>query len=604
MLSPQRDLWFGTSGPRDAKVVLVAESWGSEEEKEQCPLVGSSGIELDRMLAEAGLKRHDILTSNIVAARPFNNEMHRFFHPKDGRDSGGRIGGLLPNELVRSEVSRLYAQISAHPRAVVIAAGNYALWGLARGCTGTEVLRSASNRPIAAADQTYAPNGIMSWRGSMWHCDPHPELCAASPFFAESNMSGLRHTRLLPLIHPAAILRAWENRAVTVHDLKARVPMALRGDWRRSPAPVVWAPPSYRECLTRLDMWITRASLHTPVRLAVDIETSRGFITCLGLADSVSFAMSIPFIRKTEEGGFDSYWTTEQESEILHRLRRLFLSPHIFVEGQNFIYDTQYIQHWMGTTPRLDFDTMLAQNVAFPGTPKDLGYLSSLYCSYHWYWKEDHKEWNLSGTVEQLLRYNAEDVLRTWEIAESQRALLKSLGLEPQMHFKMRTNDLCLRMMNRGMLIDTKKRGAMLSELSDALNGIYAELETILPQDLVQPGAKVRWYRSDKQTKHVLYDMFAMRGVKNRKTGRPTSGKEALSQLKKWYPEFSGLLNRLDVAGSVDNSCEVIRTPLDPDGRMRCSFNPGGTETHRLSSSKNAFGRGTNLQNLTTGEED
>src|SRR6185312_5176356 len=39
--------------------------------------------------------------------------------------------------------------------------------------------------------------------------------------------------------------------------------------------------------------------------------------------------------------------------------------------------------------------------------------------------------------------------------------------------------------------------------------------------------------------------------------------------------------------------------PLDPDGRMRCSYNVVGTENGRWSSSKNAFGRGTNLQNVT-----
>jgi DNA polymerase I-like protein with 3'-5' exonuclease and polymerase domains len=44
--------------------------------------------------------------------------------------------------------------------------------------------------------------------------------------------------------------------------------------------------------------------------------------------------------------------------------------------------------------------------------------------------------------------------------------------------------------------------------------------------------------------------------------------------------------------------------PLDVDKRMRCSFNTGGTETYRFSSSKNAFGSGGNLQNIPSGTED
>lgn len=49
----------------------------------------------------------------------------------------------------------------------------------------------------------------------------------------------------------------------------------------------------------------------------------------------------------------------------------------------------------------------------------------------------------------------------------------------------------------------------------------------------------------------------------------------------------------------ADKMLSVLRTPLDPDGRMRCSYNVVGTENGRWSSSKNAFGRGTNLQNVT-----
>jgi len=49
----------------------------------------------------------------------------------------------------------------------------------------------------------------------------------------------------------------------------------------------------------------------------------------------------------------------------------------------------------------------------------------------------------------------------------------------------------------------------------------------------------------------------------------------------------------------ADKMLSVLRTPLDPDGRMRCSYNVVGTENGRWSSSKSAFGRGTNLQNIT-----
>ena len=75
------DIWFGTSGPRDAKIVIVGEAWGFEEQQAQAPFVGASGKELTRMLAEAGINRNECFCTNVIPARPLNNEMWRFFEP-------------------------------------------------------------------------------------------------------------------------------------------------------------------------------------------------------------------------------------------------------------------------------------------------------------------------------------------------------------------------------------------------------------------------------------------------------------------------------------------------------------------------------------------
>ncbi len=45
-----------------------------------------------------------------------------------------------------------------------------------------------------------------------------------------------------------------------------------------------------------------------------------------------------------------------------------------------------------------------------------------------------------------------------------------------------------------------------------------------------------------------------------------------------------------------------IQAPLDHDRRIRSSYNPVGTETLRFSSRADAFGFGTNLQNIPKGE--
>ena len=60
-------------GPADARVVLVGEAPGAREDATGRPFVGSAGKLLDRLLAEAGLKREDVFVTNVVKARPPKN---------------------------------------------------------------------------------------------------------------------------------------------------------------------------------------------------------------------------------------------------------------------------------------------------------------------------------------------------------------------------------------------------------------------------------------------------------------------------------------------------------------------------------------------------
>lgn len=587
------DLYYGTSGPHDAKIVLVGESWGEQEAAAQRPFVGTSGTELDRLLAEAGIPRDTVLCTNVIPEKPYGNETWRFFEPRSS--SAPRVGGLIPSSKIMSAVGQLYRQLADHPRTLVIAAGNYALWSLSK-VTGARTLSQSNGRKIPLELQTYAPSGILDWRGSMLYCEPRENL-------------GMPSTPLLPIIHPAAIMREWYLRAPTLHDLKTRVPQALNSDWRPSTPPRTFSPPNFVQAESFLEGWLAKMNAGLPVYLANDIETMQHrWISCMGFADCATCALVIPFIRRTlDDGSLESYWTPAEEARLIQLIRRVLSHPNVRVIGQNYIYDTQYIQHWLGVTPRLDHDTMLAQNVLFPGTPKDLGYLSSLYCQYHWYWKDDVKDWHSLGNLQTLLDYNAIDVMRTWEIAQAQKQYAASIDQESQLEFKMKTNRLCLRMMNRGVLTDRQRAAKLLGELMYARDEFYRELLTIIPQDLVKPHTKkdeTFWFTSSKQTAELFYDILGMQVVTHRKSGNRTVGKEALMALERKYPEFTGLFRRLDYAGSIANTINVVRTPVEPDSRIRCSYNPAGTETHRLSSSANVFGRGTNLQNLTKGEED
>ena len=61
---------FG-SGPATARLMLIGEAPGAQEDKQGAPFVGPAGRLLDQALAEAGLPRGQVYITNIVKHRPW-----------------------------------------------------------------------------------------------------------------------------------------------------------------------------------------------------------------------------------------------------------------------------------------------------------------------------------------------------------------------------------------------------------------------------------------------------------------------------------------------------------------------------------------------------
>jgi DNA polymerase len=60
-------------GPADARVMLVGEAPGFNEDKQGRPFVGAAGRVLEELLGEAGLRRDEVYITNVVKHRPPNN---------------------------------------------------------------------------------------------------------------------------------------------------------------------------------------------------------------------------------------------------------------------------------------------------------------------------------------------------------------------------------------------------------------------------------------------------------------------------------------------------------------------------------------------------
>lgn len=333
-----------------------------------------------------------------------------------------------------------------------------------------------------------------------------------------------------------------------------------------------------------------------PLRVAVDIETRAGHIACCGLAWSNLDAICIPFMKA---GNANGYWGPREEAAIVIKLRRLLLHPNCKAEYQNGSYDLQYFIRWWRLFALPDFDTMYAHHVCWAGMQKSLDFLSSMYCRFHQYWKDDGKHFDLEHhDEERLWTYNCRDCVATYEIATNLRSLVTRLGFEEQVAFQIRRNlRTTLRMMIRGVRRNDDAVVDLSFELSKAAEDRLKIIEKFVGREL-NP-------RSPKQVAEFFYDEMGQELVIDKKTKRPTTNDEALVKIGKRTPILKPICNAiLDYRSIGVLSSTFVGMKTDIDGRLRCSYNIAGTETFRYSSSENAFGSGGNLQNIPNPEKD
>jgi DNA polymerase len=87
--------------PLGARVLLVGEAPGAQEDVAGEPFVGRSGQLLDSLLAEAGLPRTAVAVSNVVKCRPPGNRTPRRAEVANCRDwLAGQIAAADPEVVV------------------------------------------------------------------------------------------------------------------------------------------------------------------------------------------------------------------------------------------------------------------------------------------------------------------------------------------------------------------------------------------------------------------------------------------------------------------------------------------------------------------------
>lgn len=354
-----------TSGPRNARIVIVGEAWGESEDMMKKPFVGESGKELWRMLGEATqgglpepslhaqatalhkyglawikereawLEAASIMFTNVLALRPPDNKIDYLCLSKDELPHGYSLSPITKSGTKQlflhpdylGELCRLEEELTTVRPNIVVSLGNSACWATLRA------------------------TAISSIRGTV--------------------AGGIEGIKVLPTFHPAGVMRNWAWRPIVVADLikamrESAFPEIIR------PQRTVIINPTIEE-LQRWTIW----ALSEATVLSCDTETELGQIKMISFAPTKDHAMVVPFLDWSKPGG--SYWATAYDEQRAWACVRDLLESPIPKLWQNGMYDLQYTIRRKIWPQACEFDPMLLHHAIFPEMNKGLGFLGSIY---------------------------------------------------------------------------------------------------------------------------------------------------------------------------------------------------------------------------------
>jgi len=549
--------YVGTRGNTKSPVCCVGEAPGADEEREGFPFVGASGKELDRMIAEGGLRPSDVWFTNPYKIRPPENDLRRL--PELG----------IPTKLFEDQ---FFEELNETKPTIILASGSTSL-------------RLLCPETISRRDGTVK---ISQWRGSLLR-SPH---------------LGWEHY-VLAVYHPAFILREWSERQLSVFCYaRASEELAYyRTHGRLQPLPerqLLVEPPAD----TVIDY--LREILQSPHPTSVDIEMIK-----------YAIPYTISFAKSPVDGISFSLWDYPVD-KLRHIWRLIDTITRTKAQiGQNYLgFDAYWLEYLsFGVSPRLVEDTMVRDHVLWPEFEHKLQHLCFRYTREPYY-KDEGKGWKPSEK-KRLMRYNALDTTVTYEIYEAQqkefleRPALKHFyeGYERRLYHVLHTAE------QRGVAVDTDRLSALRRTVLQELDKTTSSVGAIVKRDVFpsKEFAKAKGFKKEKtyfnlsSGKQVLGELKRL-GLKiptvydyKLKKSKETSGESALNTLyaETNAPILKHILRSRELCKLLGTYIDIkLRDSADGLHELVCQYAVTGTVTGRRSSRKVILGYGTNLQNL------
>lgn len=430
-MTPNQFPFIPPSG--NARIAIVGEAPGRDEEFYGIPFCGESGKLLDGSLGHVGIVRAQCFVGNVCQHKP---------------SASSNDFGLLEwdGEQVQRGIEQLRADLEKFQPTIVLCLGNAAL----------HLFKCGNVAPPRKGKDYDWPDKIGDWRGSLFESKWMPGLKCISTF------------------HPAAVLRDY----------------GLQGYYRTGVGGIGDMERLRRESemkeleLPRRDVDIARtwqeaaltmvACRESKKTFAIDIEGGPGNITSISFACSRNSAYVIPFAHA--DGS--SVWTESEELVIWIAIKELLEDPAIAKLGQNFQYDTFALAWTYGIVVRnWRYDTMLSQWELFAELDKGLAVQTSLYTKQPFY-KPDVEDGKLVfASDEEFWTYNGIDACVTFECWERAMELM---GPGQRKHFEETNCKLLpavLYMMLRGVRVDQERVRQAREKALEAAWKLQAEID-------------------------------------------------------------------------------------------------------------------------------
>jgi len=516
------DIYVPAVGPDDAKVVLIGEAPGGDEEKALKPFIGRSGQLLRNVMSSVGIVPHHAFITNVCHYRPQYNDIKKFVSITDTK----RIGGLpkvKPNKKVSEGIVELFHDLARVKPNVAVPLGNVALWALCG-------VMSIGKRRGSILE--------LNWDMPRSHAlDTHGLMTSS----LVDDIAAVQGMKVIPSYHPAAILRNYNM-----------LPVMQSVDFQRiydeSHTPELNLPE--REYIINpegqqlLDLWEQTKAADL---ISYDIECVGGTtLYCVGFSIDPSWG-----------------WTlTADNAEHMHIIHDILTcsTPKL---AQNGLFDQSFLAMYSGIqVENYCEDTMVAQRCCYAEYPIGLDFITSVYTREPYY-KDEGKNWSPKDAedVERFLTYNIKDTCLTLEAFQAQSRDELSDELIHTMYRRLMDQvPAYVHQMVHGIRVDLgemerlrRKYTKDAMELQDALDKVVGEhlgnlllryrdsknvkkaaaIEHMLSRVLkgmgtIQGGLNVN---SSKMLQEWLYGIRGMKVKRHKKTKKPSVDESSLIQL-------------------------------------------------------------------------